>query len=113
MILSAWPSSINSKFYAYNSKPKSNTETQEFSSGRVIAWQKNTKKQFLINCKVMLTAEELPIFWAWYNDILGQNAGAFSCEALGDKYYRFTETPEPEDTDTQYRVLTLNIEEVA
>lgn len=58
------------------------------------------------------TSDELPTFWDWFNDILGQTAGAFSCGALGDGYYRFIQIPDPEDTDTLNRVLSLELEEV-
>lgn len=113
MILSNWPQGVNDKFYSLSRKPKENTEAQEYTSGRVISWQRNTKKQFTINCKIMLrVADELPTFWAWFNDVLGQTAGAFTCSALGSNYYRFISIPDPEDTDTTYRVLTLELEEV-
>lgn len=113
MIFTNWKSGVNTKFYALSRQPKANTELTEYSSGRVVAWQKNTKKQFAISCSLMLRVEdELPLFWSWFNDELGQTAGAFKCEALGDKYYRFTSVPSPSDTDTVYRVLNLEIEEV-
>lgn len=113
MILSNWPNGVNSKFYSYSDKPKSNTETIEYKSGRVVTWQKNTKKTKEIKCKLCLKiADELPLFWAWFNDTLGQTAGAFTCSALGSSYYRFTNTPEPEDTDTTTRVLNIELEEV-
>ena len=62
--------------------------------------------------KLELTKEELALFWTWYNDVLGQNAGAFQCPALGDGVYRFASVPSPEDTDQKSRVLSMEIEEV-
>lgn len=113
MIISNWPNGVNTEFFSYNAKPLENAETTSFLSGRVIAWQRNTKKNKEITCKLMLDVlNELPIFWEWFNDNLGQVANPFRCEALGDKVYRFTSIPEPEDTDTVTQILTLNLEEV-
>lgn len=113
MILTIWPEGVNTRFYSMSSKPKENTETIEFSSGRVVAWQKNTKKQMTYTAKIMLNLDtELNAFWTWFNDTLGQTAGAFLCAALGSGRYRFTSIPEPDDTDQANRVLSLEFEEV-
>lgn len=113
MILSEWPSTVNTKFFAFSSKPKANTEEVEYISGRVVSWRKNTRATKEIECKLMLKIDsELSNFWAWFNDILGQTAGAFTCDALGEGYYRFREVPSPDDTDQANRVLNLSIEEV-
>lgn len=113
MILSEYPSNINSRFYAFNDKPRDNVELTEFISGRIVGYQRNTKKQMEFNCKIKLSVKkELPLFWTWFNDVLGQTAGAFTCSAIGSGTYRFTAVPEPEDTDLQYRVLNLSIQEL-
>lgn len=113
MIVVNWPSNVNTRFFSYSEKPKNNTEIIEFSSGRVVAYEKNTKALKQVSCKLMLDVKsELPTFWAWFNDVLGQSANVFSCEALGESYYRFISVPEPDDTDTVTRTLNLELEEI-
>lgn len=110
----AWSPYVNSKFYAYNDKPVDNVVMSEFISGRKTGHQINTKAVREINCSIRLDIHggELESFWQWYNYELGQMAGQFTCSALGDKVYRFTQTPEPQDTDLNTRELKLSIEEV-
>ncbi len=107
-----WPDTIPSKFYSGNDQPKKNTETTTFLSGRQVSWQINTKKLMTYKLKLQLTKAQLALFWTWYNDVLGQNANAFSCPALGSATYRFVSIPSPEDTKQARRVLSLEIEEV-
>lgn len=107
-----WPSSIPSKFFSGNDQPKENTETTSFLSGRQVSWQINTKKLMVYKVKLELTKAQLADFWTWYNDVLGQNANAFECSALGSATYRFVSVPAPEDTDQQTRVLSMEIEEI-
>lgn len=107
-----WPSNIPSKFFSGNDKPKANTETTSFLSGRQVSWKINTKKLMTYKVKLELTHEKLALFWTWFNDTLGQNANAFTCSALGSGTYRFVSIPDPEDTDQQTRVLSMEIEEV-
>lgn len=113
MLKTTWLNTINQKFFNLNEQVKANTTDTEYTSGRVVTFQRNTKKQMVLTCKIMFTVDtELPLFWAWFNDVLGQTAGAFTCSALGNKYYRFTSIPSPEDTNRNYRVLNLELEEV-
>lgn len=113
MILINWSSSVNTKFFSMSVKPKENTEKTEFLSGRQVSWKRNNKDIMQYKLKLNLTVgTELNAFWDWFNNDLGQTAGAFTCSALGNKYYRFNSVPEPEDTDTTYRTLSLDIEEV-
>lgn len=107
-----WPNTIPSKFFSGNDKPKKNTETTSFLSGRQVSWQLNTKKLMTLKVKLELTKTELALFWTWYNDVLGQNANAFTCPALGSSTYRFVSIPDPEDTNQKSRVLNMEIEEV-
>lgn len=107
-----WPESVNSKFFSGNDRPKENTETVSFLSGRQVSYQINTKKLMTYKLKLKLTKAELALFWTWYNDVLGQNACAFSCSAIGNSVYRFKSVPEPEDTGQKTRVLSMEIEEV-
>ena len=112
MVKTEWLENINNKFYAFSDVPKENTITQEYTSGRVVSFQRNTKKVMTFSCKIKLSVDtELPLFWAWFNDVLGQTSGYFKCSAFGTRYYRFVSVPTPEDTDRQYRTLSLEIEE--
>ena len=52
-----WPPEINSKFFSGNDKPKENTETVSFLSGRQVSFQINTKKIMINKVKLELTKE--------------------------------------------------------
>ena len=112
MEIYSWPSTINSNFFSGNDKPKENTETTSFISGRQVSFQINTKKIMTYNVKLDLSKTELSLFWTWFNDVLGQKANAFTCPDLGNGIYRFVSIPNPEDTNQQHRVLSMEIEEV-
>lgn len=113
MILINWPSGVNKNFFGMTSHPLSNTETTSYISGRVVSWQRNTKKLMSYSLKLLLDVNtEIPLFWSWFNDSLGQTAGAFTCDAIGTSAYRFTEVPSLEDTDQNKTILNLTIEEV-
>ncbi len=107
-----WPSNINSRFFSGNDQPKANTETTSFLSGRQVSWQINTKKIMTYKLNLKLTKSELALFWTWFNDVLGQNANAFTCTGLGSAVYRFVSVPSPDDTNQTSRVLSMEIEEV-
>lgn len=111
MILIQWPSRVNSKFYEFTKKPVDNVTKIEFLSGRSVGFQTNTRKAFAINCALRVDKGELASFWDFYSN-LGGTAGAFTCAALGDKYYRFAEIPSVENISSDYRKLSLNIEDV-
>lgn len=108
----AWPETIPSRFFSGNDQPKANTETTSFLSGRQVSWQINTKKIMTYKMKLQLTKKQLSLFWTWFNDVLGQNANAFTCPAIGSGTYRFVSVPSPEDTNQKTRVLSMEIEEV-
>lgn len=113
MTITNWSNSVNTKFFAYNNQPKENSVITENLSGRTVGYNVNTRNVMKIKCSIRLTVRtELPEFWRWYTTDLGGLSGAFTCTALGNKNYRFTSVPSPEDTDLQYRVLNLEIEEV-
>ena len=108
----SWPENIPTKFFSGNDKPKENTQTTSFLSGRQVSWRTNTKNLMTYKVRLELTHAELALFWTWFNDTLGQNANAFTCSALGDSVYKFISVPEPQDTDQRTRVLAMEIEEV-
>lgn len=112
MTVYTWPETVNTKFFSGNDQPKENTETVSFLSGRQVSYQINTKKIMIYKVKLEVTKTELALFWTWFNDVLGQNASAFTCSALGNGVYRFVSIPSPEDTDQKTRVLSMEIEEV-
>lgn len=112
MLVCTWPEGVNKKFYNSIPKPKENTETTTFLSGRQVSRQINTKKLMTYKLKIEFKKTELETFWTWYNDELGQNANAFTCDALGQNYYRFVSVPEPETTSQAKTVLSMEIEEV-
>ena len=112
MTIQTWPTGVNSKFFGANNQPIANTEEISYMSGRRVAWQVNTKKLMKWKCRLFFTHSELALFWTWFNDVLGQTAGYFTCSGLGNGVYRFSDIPSPEDTDQTTRVLSMNIEEV-
>lgn len=122
MVVVDWPENVNAKFFAYNEKPKNNIELTEMASGRVVGRKLNTRNIMTFSCSLYLKRKtELKAFWKWYNDTLGGTAGAFRSVALDKaqglssdevRYYRFSELPEPQDTNQLYRVISLQIEEV-
>ena len=112
MRITEWSKKVNSRFFAFNDKPKDNTRATEYMSGRITTYAANTRYVMQFSCSLHLTKQELADFWQWFNDDLCGCAGAFTCGALGKGYYRFAEVPEPQDTNQQFRVLSMNIEEI-
>ena len=112
MTVYSWPQNVNSKFFSGNDQPVGNTEEVTYLSGRRVSWQINTKKIMSYKLKLSLTKTELGYFWTWFNDTIGQKAGAFPCAGLGNGVYRFKSIPSPEDTNQTTRVLSMEIEEV-
>ena len=112
MTVVEWPSTISTKFFSGNDQPKANTETTSFMSGRQVSWRINTKNLMTYKLKLQLTKAQLALFWAWFNDQLGQNANAFTCPAIGNGIYRFVSIPSPDDTNQTKRILSMEIEEV-
>lgn len=112
MTITEWSENVNSKFFGFNERPKENSKTTEYLSGRVTSYNVNTRSVMSFSCSLQLDKTELAIFWTWYNDSLGGLAGCFQCSALGNGVYRFSDIPEPQDTNQQFRVLSMNIEEV-
>lgn len=111
MIRTTWPETINQKFYAFNENAKENIELSENLSGRIVGHKVNTKSIMQYSFSVKFTKSELGTFWAWFNNILGQTSGAFSCDALGSGFFRFTEIPTPEGTNQTYREISCKVEQ--
>lgn len=111
MIKTSWPTTINQKFYAFQENPKENVELSENLSGRIIGHKINSKSIMQYSFTIKFTKSELGAFWAWFNNILGQTSGAFTCSALGSGFFRFTEIPSPEDTNQTYREISCKVEQ--
>lgn len=111
MTVTSWSANVNSNFFGFNDKPKDNTKKTSYLSGRITAYQANTRNVMTFSCSLQLSKEELSTFWTWFNDELGGTAGVFTCPSLGNRHYRFVEIPEPQNTNQQFRVLSMTIEE--
>lgn len=118
MTITQWPSNVNSRFFKLKRKLKDNVVITQMDSGRTVGFKKNEQDFFEYSLSVQLnkTNGELNRFWTWYSSTLGGTAGWFTCAALSNKYgthtYRFTQLPEPENTNQKIEILNLNIEEV-
>lgn len=115
MTIINWSSKVNTKFFGYSVKPKENVVLTENLSGRIVGHRANTKDIMQISCSLLLTKDELSFFWDWFNNLLGQTAGAFYCSDLGfgsNQLFRFNSIPEQADTDQVYKTINLEIEQV-
>lgn len=108
-----WPEQVNKKFYALSKVPEDNFISTEFASGRKTVILKNTRFVNHIKCSVTVGKKngEYEQFWNWFTVSLGGCAGAFTCSALGNGYYRFSSTPKTTETQTTAR-LDFEIEEL-
>lgn len=112
MIIKSWPQGVNDRFYAFNKTPKDNTQVTEYLSGRVAGRLINSRHLFKISASLRLrVADELPAFWEWYTEELGALSCGFTCPHLEGKY-RFTATPQENDTGRVYRNISVELEEV-
>lgn len=112
MTITQWSNKVNKRFYGFNEKPKDRAKITEYISGRTTAYNTNTRSVMSFTCSLKLTKKELAFFWEWFNDELGGTAGIFDCSALGNKHYRFTDIPDPQNTEQSRRILSMSIEEV-
>lgn len=111
MILSSWPSNLPEKFYGLKNGFKDNAVVNEYMSGRVNGFVKNSRAIMTKTLYIRLTKSEQTIFWNWFNSIGGVLA-SWSCSAIGTAYYRFVSVPTQEDTDQKTNVFKLELEEV-
>lgn len=111
MNLFIWNTAVNQNFYAYSKKPNDNAVVSSFLSGRVTGFKRNSHQNFTFTCKLKLTKEEEAGFWEWF-EAIGTTVGAFSCEALGNGYFRFVSIPSPDGTDQKWTILNMEIEQV-
>lgn len=111
MIKTQWPTAINQKFYGFNEIAKENVVLSTTLSGRTVGHKANSKSIMQYEFSVKFTKTELSLFWKWFNDVLGQTVGSFTCDALGEGYFRFTEIPSPQDTKQTSRELTCKVEQ--
>ena len=85
------------KLYGVNRGYEDNAITTQFDSGRRIATQRNSKNKRKYKLSYAATQAQKNIFFDWYENILGGNAGTFSAPSLrGDgttQNYMFEGTP--------------------
>lgn len=85
------------KLYGVNMGYEDNAILTEFDSGRKIAIAKNTKNKRKYALSYAATQEQKQIFFNWYENELGGNAGKFTAPSLrGDgttQTYMFEGTP--------------------
>jgi len=83
--------------YGLNTGYVDNAITQTYDSGRVVAWQKNTRvmRKYAVSCTV--TRAQAAIFDEWYTKTLGGNGQPFIAPDLergeGEKIYRMDNPP--------------------
>ncbi len=113
MTYAAWCSSVNTRFFALTNSYDENTTASEYASGRKVVILKNTRFPKTIKCSLSLNIKsgEYDAFWTWYTDVLGGLSGAFSCPALGTRFYRFKSVPS-ESEGLMNRTIELEIEEI-
>ena len=102
------------KLYGVQSGYVDNAIKQTFDSGRVLAWQKNTKvkRKYAVSCSV--TKAQALIFDEWYTKTLGGNGQPFSAPNLagsgGEAVYRMDNPPTIEGQ--AYKEITMEWIEV-
>lgn len=85
------------KLYGVQTGYVDNAVKQQYDSGRVVAWQKNTvvKRKYAVSCCV--TKAQAALFDEWYTKTLGGNGQPFSAPNLegsgGQTIYRMDSPP--------------------
>lgn len=70
------------KLYGAQLGYEDNAIKTQFDSGRVIAMQKNSKNKRKYAVSYAATKAQKTIFFNWYENILGGNAGTFTAPSL-------------------------------
>lgn len=85
------------KLYGAQMGFEDNAIITQFDSGRTIATQRNSKNRRRYSLSYAATQEQKTIFFNWYENTLGGNAGTFTAPSLrGDgttQKYMFEGTP--------------------
>jgi|SRR5574344_646215 hypothetical protein len=85
------------KLYGVQTGYVDNAIKTEYDSGRVIAMQRNSKNKRKYAVSYAATKAQKTIFFNWYENTLGGNAGTFTAPSLrGDgstQEYMLAETP--------------------
>lgn len=85
------------KLYSVELGYEDNAIKTQFDSGRIIAMQKNSKNKRHYSVSYAANKAQKNIFFDWYENTLGGNAGTFSAPSLrGDgstQEYMFAGTP--------------------
>lgn len=94
----AWPAGVNNKAYGVTVGYVGNTQSQEYDSGRIVTYAKNTRTIRKFSVKFRWTKAEKKLFDTWFRISLGGGAGTFLFRDLsGGDYnteYRLSSVPE-------------------
>jgi hypothetical protein len=102
------------KLYGVQTGYVDNAVKQQYDSGRVLAWQKNTvvKRKYSVSCFV--TKADAALFDEWYTKTLGGNGQSFTAPRLdgisGEIVYRMDNPPTIEGQ--AYKEITMEWIEV-
>lgn len=98
------------KLYGVQTGYVDNAIKTEFDSGRVISCQRNSKNKRRYSVSYCATRAQETIFFNWYENTLGGNAGTFTAPSLrGDgttQEYRIEGTP----TSSGMNLKEINME---
>ena len=103
-----------STLYGLQTSYVDNAITTEYDSGRVVAWQRNTRvmRTYAVACTV--TRAQAAVFDEWYTKTLGGNGQPFTAPRLdgsgGDAVYRMDNPPS--FTGQAYKEITMEWTEV-
>ena len=98
------------KLYGVQTGYEDNAITTQFDSGRTISVQRNSKNKRRYSVSYAATRAQETIFFTWYENTLGGNAGTFTAPSLrGDnttQEYRMEGTP----TSSGMNIKTITME---
>lgn len=104
------------KLYGVNRGYEDNAIITKFDSGRVIATQRNSKNKRKYKLSYAATQAQKNIFFEWYENTLGGNAGTFSAPSLrGDgttQNYMFEGTPTTSENGSAITEINMQWVEV-
>ncbi|MCQ2486122.1 MAG: hypothetical protein MJ168_12415 [Clostridia bacterium] len=95
----AWPTAELplSKLYGVQTGYEDNAIQTEYDSGRVVQYQRNTKNRRRYSVSYAASKAQEVIFFDWYENTLGGNAGTFTAPSLRGnnqmQEYRLEGTP--------------------
>lgn len=91
-----WPEGLNNKAFGVTFGYVDNVQTQEYDSGRVVSYAKNTRVLRKYSVSFRWSKEEKKLFDFWYRVTLGGGAGTFMFPSFEDG-----------TTSTEYRISSI------